>query len=129
VCDILRRDPDDPTVPIILVSAAAETDARLQAFARGADDYLAKPFGVRELVQSGMVALGDKFLIMGYWVLTLAICGLLYLIAIDYGIHMEKVDVTGQPAPPTPAEATPTAEVPRLATSAELRAKRRVNTI
>jgi DNA-binding response OmpR family regulator len=50
VCEALRRDHEDPAVPIILVSAAAETDARLQAFARGADDYLSKPFSPKELV-------------------------------------------------------------------------------
>lgn len=43
----------------------------------------------------GTVALGGIYLTIGYWALTLAICGLLYLIAIDYGVHMEKVDVSG----------------------------------
>jgi DNA-binding response OmpR family regulator len=50
VCDALRGDADDPSVPIILVSAAAEVDARLQAFSRGADDYLSKPFSPKELI-------------------------------------------------------------------------------
>jgi DNA-binding response OmpR family regulator len=50
VCEILRQDPDDPYLPIIMVSAASEMDARLQGFARGADDYLAKPFSPKELV-------------------------------------------------------------------------------
>jgi DNA-binding response OmpR family regulator len=50
VCEILRQDPDDPFLPIIMVSAASETEARLQGFARGADDYLAKPFSPKELV-------------------------------------------------------------------------------
>ena len=50
VCDLLRSDPTDPSVPIILVSASAEPDQRLLAFARGADDYLAKPFSPKELV-------------------------------------------------------------------------------
>jgi DNA-binding response OmpR family regulator len=50
VCETLRRDPEDPDLPIILVSAAAETDARLQGLARGADDYLAKPFSPKELI-------------------------------------------------------------------------------
>jgi DNA-binding response OmpR family regulator len=50
VCEALRRDPDEGAVPIILVSAALETETRLQAFARGADDYLSKPFSPRELV-------------------------------------------------------------------------------
>ena len=50
VCELLRQDPDDPHVPIILVSAAAETEARLQGLARGADDYVAKPFSPKELI-------------------------------------------------------------------------------
>ena len=45
-----------------------------------------------------MVSLGGKALIIGYWSLTFAICGLLYLIAIDYRVKMDKVDLSGQPA-------------------------------
>jgi two-component system phosphate regulon response regulator OmpR len=37
-------------VPIIMVSAAVETEARLQGLARGADDYVAKPFSPKELI-------------------------------------------------------------------------------
>jgi CheY-like chemotaxis protein len=50
VCDVLRNDPLDPSIPIILISALAESDHRLQGFLRGADDYLAKPFSPKELV-------------------------------------------------------------------------------
>jgi DNA-binding response OmpR family regulator len=50
VCEMLRRDLPDPGVPIVVVSAAVETETRLQAFARGADDFLAKPFSPKELV-------------------------------------------------------------------------------
>ena len=50
VCEQLRKDPDDPQVPIILVSAAAETEARLQGLGRGADDFVAKPFSPKELI-------------------------------------------------------------------------------
>ncbi len=50
VCDALRNDPTDPGIPIILISALAESDHRLQGFLRGADDYLAKPFSPKELV-------------------------------------------------------------------------------
>lgn len=50
VCEILRQDPDDPHLPIIMVSAANEMEARLQGFARGADDYLGKPFSPKELI-------------------------------------------------------------------------------
>ena len=50
VCQALRGGAGDPTMPIILVSAVAETDSRVQAFQRGADDYLAKPFSPKELI-------------------------------------------------------------------------------
>ncbi|MBI5710936.1 MAG: response regulator transcription factor [Candidatus Eisenbacteria bacterium] len=50
VCEWLRRDPDDPDVPIIVVSATIDTETRLLAFKRGADDYLAKPFSPKELI-------------------------------------------------------------------------------
>ncbi len=50
VCERLRQDPEDPDVPIIMVSAAAETESRLQGLARGADDYVAKPFSPKELI-------------------------------------------------------------------------------
>lgn len=50
VCELLRRDHPDAAFPIVIVSAAVETETRLQAFARGADDFLAKPFSPKELV-------------------------------------------------------------------------------
>ena len=60
-----------------------------------------------------MVSLGGKALIIGYWTLTLAICGLLYLIAIDWRVEMEKVDLTGQSSQTAslPEAAGPTPEV------------------
>ena len=76
---------------------------------------------------AGMVALGGKFLIIGYWVLTLAICGLLYLISIDYGVHMEKVDLTSHPAPTAALEAPTAPDAPRAAATSEPRAKRRTS--
>ena len=82
--------------------------------------------GVIGLVIAGMVGLGGKFLIIGYWVLTLSICGLLYLIAVDYGVHMEKIDASGPaPAALAPPETTPAGEAPRLTAAAEIRAKQR----
>ncbi|MGH7742384.1 MAG: response regulator transcription factor [Candidatus Eiseniibacteriota bacterium] len=50
VCELLRRDPEENHLPIILVSAAGETDARLRGFTAGADDYLPKPFSPKELI-------------------------------------------------------------------------------
>ena len=46
----LRADPELEFVPVILVTAAAETESRLQGFEGGADDYVTKPFEVRELL-------------------------------------------------------------------------------
>ncbi len=37
-------------VPIVMVTALGDTGDRVQGFADGADDYLAKPFSLRELV-------------------------------------------------------------------------------
>ena len=56
-----------------------------------------------------MVALGGKALIIGYWVMTLAICALLYLIATDYGVKMDTVNLTGQPAQAAAIESEPAA--------------------
>ena len=50
VCELLRRDPEEHHLPIIMVSASADTDARLKGFIAGTDDYLAKPFSPRELI-------------------------------------------------------------------------------
>lgn len=71
-----------------------------------------------------MVALGGKALIIGYWIITLAICVLLYLIATDYGVHMDAVNLTPQPAQTAAIESAPTAEVTSAATS-DPRVKRR----
>ena len=46
----VRREPSLMHLPVILVSALAETESRLAGLARGADDYLAKPFSPKELV-------------------------------------------------------------------------------
>ncbi|MEW6129186.1 MAG: hypothetical protein AB1757_19255 [Acidobacteriota bacterium] len=40
----------------------------------------------------GFVYLGGRALNIGYMLLTVAICVLLYLIAIDYGINLDKVE-------------------------------------
>jgi len=50
VCEMLRRDPEEHHLPIIIVSASGDTDARLRGFIAGADDYVAKPFSPRELI-------------------------------------------------------------------------------
>mgnify|MGYP000612575160 FL=1 len=46
----LRSDPQTREIPIILLSARAGEEARLEGLAAGADDYLTKPFSARELL-------------------------------------------------------------------------------
>ena len=46
----LRKDPVLSVVPIILLSARAGEEARLEGIHQGADDYLVKPFSARELL-------------------------------------------------------------------------------
>jgi len=46
----LRRDPITQGLPIIMLTARATEDDTIQGLDAGADDYLTKPFSVRELV-------------------------------------------------------------------------------
>lgn len=51
VCEILRRQPATATIPIILLTAWATSDARNLGLELGALDYVTKPFGTRDLVE------------------------------------------------------------------------------
>ena len=46
----LRSDPNTRTVPVILLSARAGEESRIEGMEHGADDYLIKPFSARELL-------------------------------------------------------------------------------
>jgi signal transduction histidine kinase len=46
----LRTQPATQEIPIILLSARAGEEARVEGLAAGADDYLVKPFSARELL-------------------------------------------------------------------------------
>jgi PAS domain S-box-containing protein len=47
---MLRQNPQTRDLPIIILSARAGEEARIEGLATGADDYLTKPFGARELI-------------------------------------------------------------------------------
>jgi signal transduction histidine kinase len=47
---ILRKDPKLKTIPIILLSARAGEEARIEGLEIGASDYLVKPFAPKELI-------------------------------------------------------------------------------
>ena len=46
----VRADPRTRELPVVLLSARAGEEARIEGLQSGADDYLVKPFGGRELV-------------------------------------------------------------------------------
>ncbi len=46
----LRADPRTHAIPIILLSARAGEESRIEGLEAGADDYLVKPFSARELL-------------------------------------------------------------------------------
>lgn len=50
ICRMIRADSRLSTVPIIFLTARGETEDRIKGLELGADDYIAKPFDVKELV-------------------------------------------------------------------------------
>jgi two-component system KDP operon response regulator KdpE len=48
--EVCRRLREWSRIPIIVLSAVGEEDAKVRALAAGADDYVTKPFGPRELI-------------------------------------------------------------------------------
>jgi DNA-binding response OmpR family regulator len=50
VCRALRRDSANPDVPILMLTARREESDKVLGLDSGADDYLTKPFGIRELL-------------------------------------------------------------------------------
>jgi two-component system, OmpR family, phosphate regulon response regulator PhoB len=50
VCRKLREDSNTVELPILILTAKAETNERIKGLELGADDYVTKPFSPRELV-------------------------------------------------------------------------------
>ncbi|HVL37114.1 MAG TPA: response regulator transcription factor [Burkholderiales bacterium] len=50
VCRAIRRDPVNAGVPILMLTARRDESDKVVGLESGADDYLTKPFGIRELV-------------------------------------------------------------------------------
>jgi DNA-binding response OmpR family regulator len=50
ICRELRRDPKTAGIPILMLTARGSERDRITGLELGADDYLSKPFSVRELI-------------------------------------------------------------------------------
>jgi DNA-binding response OmpR family regulator len=50
VCRAVRREGPNQDVPILMLTARREESDKVLGLESGADDYLSKPFGIRELV-------------------------------------------------------------------------------
>jgi len=50
VCKRLRQDPSTSALPVLMLTAKGEEGDRVLGLELGADDYVTKPFGVRELI-------------------------------------------------------------------------------
>ena len=50
VCRMLRARPETSELPIIMLTARGEEAERVRGLATGADDYVVKPFSVKELL-------------------------------------------------------------------------------
>jgi len=57
VCRLIRRESATSRVPIIIVSARAEEIDRVLGLEMGADDYVVKPFSMKELAARAKAAL------------------------------------------------------------------------
>ena len=99
ICREIRSDPDLKRTPVIMMTAKSEESDIVLGLGVGADDYITKPFSVRELVARAKAVLrrrdpeapaesGDRLEIEG--------------ISIDPDRH--EVIVDGEPAPFTATE-------------------------
>jgi two-component system phosphate regulon response regulator PhoB len=50
VCRAIKADPSTRNIPVVMVTAKGEEIDRVVGFELGADDYVVKPYSVRELV-------------------------------------------------------------------------------
>ena len=50
VCQSIRRDPETESLPVIMLTAKSDQIDKILGLELGADDYMTKPFSVRELV-------------------------------------------------------------------------------
>jgi DNA-binding response OmpR family regulator len=57
VCNLLQDSPETRHIPVIFLTAVAETPKKVMGLRLGAEDYVTKPFDLRELSARVAVAL------------------------------------------------------------------------
>lgn len=50
VCKLLKKDKDTYDIPIIMLTAKSDETDKVIGLELGADDYITKPFGIREII-------------------------------------------------------------------------------
>lgn len=50
ICKIIRSKPDIKNIPVIMLTARGQEEDKVKGLSAGADDYVTKPFSVRELM-------------------------------------------------------------------------------
>lgn len=50
ICQFLRSNPQIAKIPVLMLTVFGEVSQKVSAFETGADDYLTKPFDIRELL-------------------------------------------------------------------------------
>ncbi len=60
ICKMVRDNESIKDIPIVFVSGAATIDERIRALEMGADDFITKPFHVKELLLRVKARLADK---------------------------------------------------------------------
>ncbi len=60
ICKLLKSDPDTKHIPVIMLTAKGEEIDRVLGFELGVEDYVVKPFSVRELMLRIQVVLRRK---------------------------------------------------------------------
>lgn len=50
VCRLIRKNPETESIPIIMLTARGDDMDRIIGFEMGADDYIVKPFNLKELI-------------------------------------------------------------------------------
>lgn len=50
LCEIIKKHPEWSDIPVILLTARADQESKIEGLEQGADDYLTKPFSATELM-------------------------------------------------------------------------------